>query len=271
MKKYYSNFYKNNIEVENINWEILVNIFTKNNEKIIYSWYDLEDKTSYSPYIKNALLASFINKIPEKILILWFWAWSFAKYFEDYLWKKIKITWVELDNTMLKIAKNELKIKSKNLINIDYIEYLNKKTPNLLSGSIEIEKQNKNSPIIPFNKGDEDIIFFDIYDKNSQIPKSFNKLEILKKIKNLLDKNWLFIVNFANYLENLDYYKKIEQKIISVFWENFIKIKSEENIVWVFWLEKILNSEELILKYLEKIKKNNINYDSNLIKNIILV
>jgi hypothetical protein len=38
----------------------LVRIKTKEQKEVIYSWYDLEEKTSYSPYIKNAILASFI-------------------------------------------------------------------------------------------------------------------------------------------------------------------------------------------------------------------
>ncbi len=112
IKKYKSNYYNFPIEVENIDWEILVKIFTKNKKEIIYSLYNLIDKTSYSPYIKNALLASFIWKIPKNILILWFWAWSYAKYFEDYLWKKINIIWVEIDEKMIEIAKNELKLKN---------------------------------------------------------------------------------------------------------------------------------------------------------------
>ena len=107
MKKYNSKFYNYPIEVDDIWWEIIVTITTENKQKVIYSWYDIVEKTSYSPYINKCLLWSFIKHIPKNVLILWLWAWSFSKFLEDHI-KNISITWVEIDETMLEIAKNEI-------------------------------------------------------------------------------------------------------------------------------------------------------------------
>jgi len=168
MKKYNSKFYDFPILVENFFWEILVKIITKNKKEIIYSWYNLIDKTSNSPYIKNAILASFIWKIPKNILILGFWAGSFAKYFKDYMWEKTKIVWVEIDEAMIEISKNEFDLKNIDYFNIDYIEALK-------------FLNNENQKF--------DIIFFDIYNQNSKIPENFNDLETIKLIKKYYLKN----------------------------------------------------------------------------------
>jgi len=253
-KIYKSNFYKNPIEVENIDWEVFVNIITDSWEKIIYSWYDLIDKTSYSPYIKNAILSSFIWEIPKNILILGFWGGSFAKYFKDYMWEKINITWVEIDESMIEIAKNELKLKDINYFNLDYIE------------SLKILNKKKNTKF--------DLIFFDIYEQNSNIPESFNNLEIIKLIKNILCPNWKFMVNIANIRNHKKFYGEIDNKILEIFPKNKIEIlnnKDDEwNIISVYNLENKINSEELVLEYLQKVQNLEINYDSNLIKNIYL-
>ena len=254
IKKYNSDFYKNPIEVENIEWEILVNVITDCWKKIIYSWYDLVDKTSYSPYIKNAILSSFIWEIPKNILILGFWAWAYAKYFKDYLWENINITWVEIDNSMLEIAKNEFNLNNINYFNLDYLE------------ALEILNKKK--------KNKFDTIFIDLYDENSKIPESLNNNLIIKKIQNLLTKKWKIIVNYANILENRQYYNEINKKFSCIFWENFIEILNNKddpwNIVSVYNLDKNYSSEELILEYLQKVQAWTINYDSNLIKNIYL-
>jgi len=254
IKKYNSHFFDSPIIVENIDWEIIVKIITKDKKEVIYSLYDLVDKTSYSPYIKNAILASFIWEIPKNILVIWFWAGSYAKYFKDYLWEKINITWIEIDEAMIEIAKNKLKLKNINYFNLDYIK------------SLEILNNKKNKKF--------DIIFFDIYDENSKIPKNFNNLKTIKLIKNILDKNWKFIVNFANTKENKSFYEEIQEKILEIFPKNKIEILNDKNdnwnIIWVYNLEKKLNSESLILEYLQKVQDWKINYDSNLIKNIFL-
>jgi len=254
IKKYKSNFYKFPIEVEKENWEIIVKIFTKDKQEIIYSYYDLEEKTSYSPYIKNSILASFIWDIPKNILILGFGAWSYAKYFKDYLWENINITWVEIDNSMIEIAKNELNLKKINYFNLDYLE------------AIEILNKKKNK---------FDIIFIDLYDENSKIPNSLNNIDNIKKIVNLIFKNWKIIINYSDFEENNDFYKEIEDKFVSSL-KNKDKIKILNwkndlwNIVWVYNLEKKYNSEELILEYLQKVQNWEINYDSNLVSKIFL-
>ena len=255
MTKYYkSKYYSEDIEVERIDWELLVNIITKWWKKIIYSWYDIEDKTSYSPYIKNSILASFIWEIPENILILGFWWWSYARYFKDYFWDKVNITWVEIDETMIEIAKNEFQLNNINYFNMWALE------------AIEILKNKK--------KNKFDTIFIDIYDKNSQIPDFINTIEFWKNLKLLTIKETKIIINYANNIDNKNYYKEIHNKIINIFWKNYIEILNNKddtwNIVWVYNLEKNINSEELILEYLSKVQNWLMNYDSNIISNIFL-
>jgi len=248
IRKYNSNFYKYPIEVENISWEILVKIFSEKKEEIIYSWYDIKEKTSYSPYIKNAILASFIWKIPKNILILWFWAGSYAKYFFDYFWEKIKITWVEIDKTMIEIAKQELNLKKINYLNMDFTK------------SLKILENKK-----------FDIIFIDLYDENSLIPKSLYKKENIKSIKKLITKNSKIIINFANYKEFEKEYLELEKSFLEILEnkKNFKILNNKNdygNVIWVYNLWKDYNSQEIILEYLQKVQSWLINYDSNLIK-----
>ena len=254
IKKYSSDFYKSPIEVENINWEIFVSITTNEWKKIIYSWYDIIDKTSYSPYIKNSILSSFVWNIPENLLIIWFWAWSYAKYFKDYLWEKIDITWIEIDKSMLEIAKKEFNLNKINYFNLDYLE------------ALKILNKKKNNKF--------DTIFIDIYDNNSKIPENFNNIENIKLIKNILTPNWKIIVNYANTEKHSVFYKQIHSKLLDIFWHNYIKILNSKtdtwNIIWVYNLDKKYNSEELILEYLTKVQNLEINYDSNIISNIFL-
>ena len=108
MTNYYnSKFYSKPIEVENIDWEILVIINDSKNREVIYSWYDIKEKNTESTYINKCLLWWFIKQIPEKVLIIWFWWWAFAKYLEDHI-QNINITWIDIDKTMVDIAKKEL-------------------------------------------------------------------------------------------------------------------------------------------------------------------
>ncbi len=253
-KYYKSKYYSKDIEVERIDWELLVNIITEWWKKIIYSWYDLEDKTSYSPYIKNAVLASLIWEIPKNILVLGFWWWSYAKYFKDYMWEKINITWVEIDEAMIEVAKNEFQLNNINYFNMWAIE------------AIDILKNKK--------KNKFDTIFIDIYDKNSKIPDFINTLDFWKNLKLLSLEDSKIIINYANNIDNEKYYEEIHNNIINIFPNNHIKILNNKddnwNIIWVYNLKKKLNSEELVLEYLSKVQNWEINYDSNIISNIYL-
>jgi len=255
IKKYNSKYFNFPIEVENENWEIIVKIFTKNNEEIIYSYYDLEEKTSYSPYIKNAILASFIWELPKNILILGFWAWSYAKYFKDYLWEEINITWVEIDSAMIEIAKNEFKLQNINYFNLDYFE------------AIDILTKKK--------KNKFDSIFIDLYDQNSKIPESLKNTDTLKKISLLLTDNWKFIINYSDFEENKDFYLDLEKNILKAL-KNKEKIyllawkDDYSNVVWVYNLKEKINWENLILDYLTNVQNWLINYDWNLISKIFV-
>jgi len=238
MTKYYkSNYYKEDIEVEEIDWEIFVNITTNDNKKIIYSWYDIKEKTSHSPYIKNAIIASFIWNIPNNILILGFW-----------------ITWVEIDNAMIEISKNEFQLDNINYFNMWALK------------AIEILKNNK--------KNKFDIIFIDVYDENSKIPDFINDNIFWEDLKKLSLEDTKIIINYANNYENSKYYNEIDNKIKNIFKKKYIKILNNKNddwnIIWVYNLNKNLNSQDLILEYLNKVQNWEINYDSNIISNIFL-
>ena len=107
MKKYNSKFYSYPIEVDDIWWEIIVSIRTNTKKQIIYSWYDIIEKTSHSPYINKCLLWSFIKHIPKNVLILWLWAWSFVKFLEDHienifkkLVNRLKFNFYEIDEEL---------------------------------------------------------------------------------------------------------------------------------------------------------------------------
>jgi len=66
---YKSEFYSKPIEVDNISWEIVVTITDNAGRETIYSWYDIEEKTSESIYINKCLLWGFIRGLPKNILI----------------------------------------------------------------------------------------------------------------------------------------------------------------------------------------------------------
>lgn len=250
---YPSKFYKKPIEVDNIDWEIIVNITTNLWEDMIYSWYDIIDKTSYSPYIAKCLLWSFIKQTPKNVLIIWFGAWAYAKYLEDYIsW--VNIDWIEIDETMINIAKNEMKVRTKNFFIMDALNAL----------KIIIRKKNK-----------YDLIFIDVYDSNWKIPDYFEEKLLFKKINNILTNKWILILNYADYSWiNIRKYDKIHNNIIQVFWDKFIHILNWKDDRWnisaIYNLDKEYNSEEVILAYLEKVQNWEINYDWNLIKNIVL-
>ena len=254
MANYYkSEFYKYPIEVENIEWEVIVTITDTNWRKVIYSWYDLISKNSESFYITKCLLWWFIKKTPKNVLIIGFWWWAFWKYLEDHI-KDIKVTGIDIDKSMFKIAKNELNIKTNDFMIMDW--------------NIAIKK------LISEEKK-YDLILIDVYWSNWKIPKSFQDKKIYENIKKLTLKEWIISINYSNYHSfNQEKYDKIHENIIKIFWKNFIHLmpwKTDRwNVAWIYNLDKNYKSEEISLKYLEKVKKWEILYDSNMIKNIII-
>ena len=250
---YQSKFYDLPIEVDNIWWEVIVTITDSIWRKLIYSWYDLIAKNSTSKYITKCILWWLIRDIPKKILIIWFWGWAFAKYIEDHI-KNANITWIDIDETMFQIAKKELDIKTNNLILMDWQEAIK-------------ELINKKETF--------DLILLDVYWSDWRMPENFDKKEIYVNIKKILNNEWIFSINYADYSWlNVWKYNKIHYFLKEIFWENFVHIKWEKNnnwnISWIYNLDKNYEPEEINLKYLEKVKNWDILYDSNMIKNTII-
>ena len=254
MANYYkSDYYKYPIVVENIEWEVIVTITDTNWRKVIYSWYDLMAKNSESFYITKCLLGWFLKEIPKNVLIIWFWAWAFWKYLEDHI-KDVKITWIDIDKTMFKIAKNELNIKTNDFLVMEW--------------NIAIKKLINESKIY-------DLILIDVYWSDWKIPKSFQDKKIYDNIKKKLNKDWILSINYSNYhTVNKEKYDNIHEILKKTFWKNFIHLLSWKtdkwNIVWIYNLDKKYNSEEITLRYLGKVKNWKILYDPNMIKNIII-
>ena len=260
MTKYYNSlFYSKPIEVENIDWEILVIITDNFWRETIYSWYDIVEKNTESIYINKCLLWGFIKQIPKDVLIIWFWGWTFAKYLEDHI-ENINITWIDIDKAMVDIAKNELKVKTNDFYILDA-----KNTINILK-----EKKKK-----------YDLILIDVYWSDWKIPEYFVKKWFFGEIKNILSENWVLSINFSNYDLEISEYKKIHSNLISIYWQYFSHILAWENdlgaawpyrwnIVWIYNLNKFYEASDYDSNYLKKFKTWEIIYDWNIIKNTFL-
>jgi spermidine synthase len=253
MTKYYnSKYYSKPIQVENIDWEILVIITDNQDRETIYSWYDIVEKNTESIYINKCLLWGFIKKIPENVLIIWAWWWAFIKYLEDHI-KNINITWIDIDDTMIKIAKEELKIKTNNIIIWDAKEKI-------------IDLINKNIKY--------DLILIDIYWSNWEVPKYFQEKLFFENIKKILNINWTISINFSNYDLEKEKYNKIHKNIINTFWKYYSHLLSWKNdysnVVWIYNLNKFYTAKEYNDNYLNLVKKWELNYDKNLIKDTII-
>ncbi|MDQ7023090.1 MAG: methyltransferase domain-containing protein [Candidatus Gracilibacteria bacterium] len=195
MQKFYtSKFYKNPIEVNNIKGEIIVTITTELGEKIIYSWYDVIEKQSLSEYINKSLLGSFINKIPKKVLVLGLGGGSFVKFLEEHI-EGVEIYGVDIDESMIKISKEIMKVKTNNLFLSDAEEFVNK--------------------LISENNINFDSILIDCYGGNSKIPEHLLLQPFFYKCSQVLSEKGIISINMANFEQEEYTYKKMHKNIIS--------------------------------------------------------
>lgn len=257
MSKFYnSKNYSKPIEVANIFWEVIVIITDKYDREIIYTWYDIVEKNTQSNYINKCLLWWFIKKIPKTVLIIWFWWWAFAKYLEDHL-ENVNIDWIDIDETMFEIAKNELKVKTNNFYIMDALNAIDK-----------IIEQGKTY----------DLVLIDVYGNDWEIPEYFSEKYFFEKIKQVLLKDWVLSINFADYnLENIEKtnkYNKIHSNLVNIFWEYYSHIlawvNDRWNVSWIYNLDKFYTSSDYDNNHVERAKKWEILYDEKIIENTIL-
>ena len=253
-KIYHSKFYENPIEVENIDWEIIMTITTELWEKVIYSWYDIKNQETHSEYINKSLLGSFINNIPEKVLILWLWWWSFAKFLEDHI-EIIEIYWVDIDDTMLKISKEIMWVKTDNLFISDAEEFIEKL---ILEDNINF-----------------DSILIDCYWWDSKIPENLITKEFFYKCSNLLSENWNISINMANFEQEEYTYKKMHKNILSQLnnkqYSVLLANKNDySNIVWIYNLKKKYTAKDFNQNYIKQVNNWNIKNNFKILENIFL-
>lgn len=257
MSKFYnSKNYSKPIEVANIFWEIIVIITDKSNREIIYTWYDIVEKNTQSNYINKCLLWGFIKKIPKNVLIIWFWWWAFAKYLEDHL-ENVNIDWIDIDETMFEIAKNELKVETNTFYIMDALDAIDK-----------IIEQGRTY----------DLVLIDVYWNDWEIPEYFSEKHFFEKIKKVLLKDWVLSINFADYdfknIEKTNKYNKIHSNLINIFWEYYshilVWVNDRWNVSWIYNLDKLYTADDYDNNYLEKVKKWEIMYDEKIIENTIL-
>ena len=254
MKKYNSKFYTNPIEVDNIDWEIIITITTEIWEKIIYSWYDIKNQETHSEYINKSLLWSFINWIPKKVLILWFWWWTYVKFLEDHI-KNIEIIWVDIDEAMLKISKEIMWVKTYNLFIDDAELFINKL----------IEENNNNF----------DSILIDCYWWNSKIPEHLLLEPFFYKCSQLLSEKWIITINMANFEQEEYQYKKMHKNVISQLnkkeFNILINNKNDYwNIVWIYNLDKKYTAKNYYQNFIQEVNKKNIKNNFKIQENIFL-
>jgi len=253
---YKSLFYSKPIEVHNIEWEKFVIITDDKGRESIYSWYDIVEKTSESFYINKCLLWGFIRKTPRSVLIIWFWWGSFAKYLQDRV-ETINITWIDIDESMLDIAKKEFDVKIDDFYLLDALKALE-----------IIEKKKKKY----------DLVLIDVYGSNWESPEYLAEDIFIKKLKNILSKTWIISVNFANYDLNNDRisakYNKMHSNLLDNFWKYYSHILKEKNDRWnvvgIYNLDKFYTADDYSFNYLKSVQNGDISYDSNIVKDFII-
>lgn len=255
MQKFYkSDFYKNKIEVNNIDWEIIVIITTELWEKVIYSWYDLINKETYSEYINKSLLWSFINGIPKKVLVLGFGWWTYIKFLEDHI-NNIEIYWVDIDPQMLKISKEIMEVKTNNLFIEDAEFFLNR--------------------LILENNINFDSILIDCYWWDSKIPEHLLQQPFFYKCSQILSKNWIITINMANFEQEKISYKKMHKNIISELNNKKYNIllnnkEDTSNIVWIYNLSKKYEAKDYYQNFIQEVRKWKIKNNYKILENIFL-
>jgi len=258
MEKYYnSKFYDKPIEVVNIWGEILVIIIDNKGREIIYTWYDVVEKNTESIYINKCLLWWFIKKIPKNVLIIWFWWWAFAKYLEDHV-ENTCITWIDIDETMIDIAKKELNVKTNDFY--------------IMDSQTAIDK-------ITVQKITYDLILIDIYGWDWEIPEYLCDERYFSKLKIILEKNWVISINFADYNindpERYDKYEKINNNLINVFWKYYSHLSIWENnrwnVIWIYNLDKFYSACDYNNKYLKYVETCEIIFDEKIIRNTVIL
>ena len=250
-----SDFYKKPIEVANINNEVIVIITDDYDRETIFSWYDLDLQMTKSWYINKCLLWSFVKKIPKNVLIIWFWWWAFAKYLEDHI-TNIKITWIEIDQTMIDISKKIMWVKTDDF----YIKDAKTAIDEIINSSIKY-----------------DSILIDIYWNNGEIPDYFLSEEFAIKLKKILFLDWTISINFANADTSekiLSWYKKMHYFMLKHFWEFFSCLltweKNYSNMSLIYNLDKSYYKEDFHNNYLKNVSLWNIIYDEFIIKDLFV-
>ena len=260
-KKYKSKFYDTPIDIVNNWWEVAVTITDCFWRESIYSWYNLVEKNSPSHYINKCLLWGFMQNDIKNVLVIWVWWGAFVKYLEDHI-QDIQITGIDIDETMIEIAYNELHIESGDMIVCD------------VSDVIKILLNRKIS---------YDLILFDVYWWTWDIPQSVVTTELLNKIKLLLKNDWIFSINYSNFYpdsqELVDisvskYYRSIHENLKGIFWWIFLAFLSGENLWWnvsgIYNLKEKYDLSNIKSRYYNKVQNEEIIFDSKIIEWIYL-
>ncbi|MDD2907700.1 MAG: methyltransferase domain-containing protein [Candidatus Gracilibacteria bacterium] len=256
MIKYYtSKFYLKPIIVENNFGEITLTIYDNLGREIIYTWYNVVEKTTQSTYINKCLLGSFIRKIPKNVLIIGFGGGAFAKFLEDHI-ENIEITGIEIDEAMIEIAKKEYNIKADDFYIID--------------ANIALEK------IISEGKK-FDSILIDVYGNNGKIPDYFDEKTFFENIKKVTNNDSVISINFAdyNFKEKNTRYDKIHSNLLEIFGKYYSHIFSggeiSGNISGIYNLDKYYSALEYDENFRKNYRAGNIRYNLEIIKDTVLI
>ena len=217
---YKSYLFEKPIEVSNIWWEVIVNITNRDESESVYSWYDLEEKESYSMYINKCLLWWLIHGVPKKVLIIWYGGGSFVKFLEDHF-ENIEIVWIDIEESMQAICKDILQVQTENLLVWDAYDALD---------SLENVWEKY------------DLVLFDIYWNDSKIPEKFTNIDFFKKVKDILTDTWIFSINMSDFEWEKKKYQTMHHWLKEVFWPTFSLFLSWQNdisnVMGIYNLEK---------------------------------